>query len=477
MQQDFVSTTVGQKIFSGDWAIRWIRRLPACAGAAWQDVAASKRHLGSGGHMTDTTTLIARRNRALGTGAPLFYEHPLHIVRGEGIYLYDADGRRYVDMYNNVPCVGHANPRVVEAMARQQATLNVHSRYLHEAVVAFCERLAALQGPQIESVILSCSGTEANEVALRMARFATGKRGILCTDATYHGNSELVGSLTRLGQSPSPNQSVRAFPFPETFRPIAPGLSEDALCEAYLAKLDAAIADLQASGEGVAAMIVCSILANEGLPDIPAGFMARAAARVREAGGLVIADEVQAGYARTGHWWGYEVAGFTPDIVVTGKPMGAGLPLAATAASRALIETFRAKTRYFNTSASSPLQAAVGMAVLDEIEQRDLLGNVATVGTALKAALTQRKGASVAIGDVRGHGLFIGVELVRPAGKAPDSDLARRVINRLKDKGFLTSNAGAFANVVKIRPPLPFSQADAAAFLVAWDETIAELSA
>jgi 4-aminobutyrate aminotransferase-like enzyme len=426
--------------------------------------------------MTDATALLARRNRALGAGVPIFYEHPLHIVRGEGVYLYDADGRRYVDMYNNVPCVGHANPRVVEAMARQQATLNVHSRYLHEAVVDLCERLAALHGPQIESVILSCSGTEANEVALRMARFATGKQGILCTDATYHGNSELVSSLSRLGQSSSSNPSVRAFPFPETFRPIMPGLSQNALCEAYLEKLAAAIADLKASGEGVAAMIVCSILANEGLPDIPAGFMASAAAMVREAGGLVIADEVQAGYARTGHWWGYEVTGFIPDIVVTGKPMGAGLPLAATAASRALVETFRARTRYFNTFASSPLQAAVGMAVLDEIEQRDLRGNAATVGTALKTALTQRKGASNAIGDVRGHGLFIGVELVRPADKTPDTDLAKQVINRLKDKGFLTSNAGAFANVVKIRPPLPFSQADAAAFLVAWDETITELA-
>jgi len=427
--------------------------------------------------MTDTTTLLARRNRALGAGTPLFYEHPLHIVRGEGVNLYDPDGRRYVDMYNNVPCVGHANPRVVEAMTRQQATLNVHSRYLHEAVVEFCERLAALHGPEIESVILTCSGTEANEVALRMARFVTGKRGILCTDSTYHGNSELVGSLSRLGKQPSANPSVRAFPFPEKFRPITNGLSEADLCEAYLQKLAAAIADLQASGEGVAAMIVCSIFANEGLPDIPAGFMPRACAKVREAGGLVIADEVQAGYARTGNWWGYQVTGFTPDIVVTGKPMGNGLPLAATAASRSLVETFRARTRYFNTFASSPLQAAVGMAVLDEIEQRDLRGNVAAVGTALKAALTQRKGASDTIGDVRGHGLFIGVELVQPADKTPDTDLAKRVINRLKDKGFLTSNAGAFANVVKIRPPLPFSQADAAEFLVAWDATIAELAA
>ena len=256
-------------------------------------------------------------------------------------------------MYNNVPGVGHANPCMVEAVARQQATLNVHSRYLHEGVVEFCERPAALHGPQIESVILSCSGTEANEAALRMARFATGKRGILRTDATYHGNSELVSSLNRLGQTPSSNPSVRAFPFPEEFRPIALALSEDTLCEAYLEKLDAEIADLQASGEGVATMIVCSILANQDLPDIAAGFMPRAAARVREAGGLVIADEVYASQARTGHWWGYEVTGFTPDIVVTGKPMGNGLPLAATAPSRELVETFRARTRYFNTFASS----------------------------------------------------------------------------------------------------------------------------
>ena len=146
-----------------------------------------------------TADLLARRNQALGAGAALFYEAPLHIVRGEGVYLFDADGRRYVDMYNNVPCVGHANPEVAEAVGRQQATLNVHSRYLHEGIVNLAERLTALHGPQIESVVFSCSGTEANEVAIRMARFATGKRGVVCTDATYHGNSELVGGMTRLG--------------------------------------------------------------------------------------------------------------------------------------------------------------------------------------------------------------------------------------------------------------------------------------
>jgi 4-aminobutyrate aminotransferase-like enzyme len=423
-------------------------------------------------------SLKTRRDRALGAGAALFYETPLHIVRGEGTYVFDADGRRYVDMYNNVPCVGHANPRVAEAMARQQGTLNTHGRYLHEGIVTFAERLAALHGPQIESVVFSCSGTEANEVALRMARFATGRRGIVCTNATYHGNSELVGALTHVGSRQPETHEVHAFPFPEIYRPVEEGLAEEALCDAYLERLEDAIARFEASNAGFAALIVCSIFANEGLPNVPAGFMARAADMARAHGGLVIADEVQAGYGRTGRWWGYEVTGFTPDIVVTGKPMGNGLPLAATAASRALVETFRAKTRYFNTFASSPLQAAVGMAVLDEIEERGLKENITAVGAPLKAALSQRRGAWEAVGDVRGEGLFIGVEMVKPGpAKTPDAPLAVAMANRLKDKGFLTSNAGAHSNVVKIRPPLVFSADDAAAFLEAFDETVSELQA
>ncbi|TXL71341.1 aspartate aminotransferase family protein [Vineibacter terrae] len=421
-----------------------------------------------------STTLVARREQALGAGAPLFYNEPLHIVRGEGVHLFDADGRRYVDMYNNVPCVGHAHPHVVEAMVRQQGTLNVHSRYLHEGIVAFAERLTRLHPAGIQSVIFTCSGTEANEVALRMARMATGRRGIICTNATYHGNSEAVGKLTRLGAEQPAGGDVRAIPFPEKLRPIVPGASDAELCEAYLDRLRDAIQHLERSGAGLAGLIVCSILANEGLPDIPDGFMARAAEMVRASGGLVIADEVQAGYCRTGRWWGYEVTRFTPDIVVTGKPMGNGLPLAATAASKALVDTFRARTRYFNTFASSPLQAAVGMAVLDVIEREGLREKVAAVGAALKAALTQRKGRCALIGDVRGHGLFIGIEIVTGDG-SPDRERTVEIVNRIKDKGFLTSNAGAFGNVVKIRPPLTFSQRHAEEFLDAFDATLDDI--
>jgi 4-aminobutyrate aminotransferase-like enzyme len=427
--------------------------------------------------MMTTQEIMARRDRALGAGAPLFYNTPLHIVRGDGVYLYDADGREYVDMYNNVPCVGHANPHVVAAMTRQQGTLNVHSRYLHEGIIEFAERLTALHGPAIESVIVSCSGTEAVEVALRMARVATGKAGIVCTDATYHGNSEAVGKLTRLAVGQNSIREVRSFPFPEKFRPLVPGAGEAELADAYLARLGEAIRSLEESGVGFAGLIVCSILANEGLPDIPAGFMARAAAMVHDAGGLMISDEVQAGYCRTGHWWGYQVSEFEPDIVVTGKPMGNGLPLAATAASKPLVDEFRARTRYFNTFASSPLQAAVGMAVLDVIERDGLRQSVGTVGAALKQALIERMAGRKWMGDVRGHGLFIGIEVVKDDdARTPDTELTVEIVNRLKDKGFLMSNAGAFRNTVKIRPPLVFQWQHAEAFLAAFDEMDSELN-
>lgn len=420
--------------------------------------------------------LIERRDRVFGTGAALFYDEPLELVRGDGVYVFDADGRRYVDMYNNVPCVGHGNPRVAEAMARQQATLNVHSRYLHEGAIEFAERLVSLHGDGIESVVFSCSGTEANEVALHLARTVTGNRGIVCSNATYHGNSEAVFALTRASTEPAACPEIRAIPFPEKYRPIEQGRDDAALADAYLSQLRTAIDSLADAGIGCAAVIFCSIFANEGLPDIPGGFMSRAAEMVRAAGGLVIADEVQAGYGRTGHWWGYQETGFEPDVVVTGKPMGNGLPLAATAASKTLIDKFRGATRYFNTCASSPLQAAAGMAVLDVLESDGLIENSAEVGASLKAALTERMARCDWIGDVRGTGLFLGVDLVTDTTtKKPDQQRAVDVANRLKEKGFLTANAGAHANIIKIRPPLVFATEQSNAFLQAFDDVLADI--
>ena len=421
-------------------------------------------------------SLQRRRDLALGSGAEVFYDTPLEIVRGEGVYLYDRDGRRYVDMYNNVPCVGHANPAVVNAMAEQQATVNVHSRYLHEGIVAFAERLTGLNHDGIESVVFSCSGTEANEVAIQMARIVTGNRGLICTDAAYHGNSELVDSLSYVGLSPSKSGDVCSFPFPERYRASKEGLSDEELCEAYLARVAASIESLNSNGPGFAALIVCPIFANEGVPDIPSGFMAKVTDLVHNESGLVIADEVQSGYGRTGRWWGYENSEFRPDIVVMGKPMGNGLPLGATAAKKEFVDTFRAEKDYFNTCASTPLQAAVGMAVLDEIERLDLLKNAAEVGARLTNELRARIDIYDAVGDVRGCGLFVSVEMIKDAdSKEPDAELTMSLSDRLKDKGFLVSYSGKYNNVLKIRPPLVFSHANAADFLDAFDECMEEL--
>jgi 4-aminobutyrate aminotransferase-like enzyme len=423
---------------------------------------------------SSTQELIARRDRVLGVGAPLFYREPVHIVRGEEVWLFDAEGKRYLDLYNNVPCVGHGHPRVVEAMHRQAARLNVHSRYLHEGIVAYAERLVAKHRLADAKVVFTCTGSEANEVALQMARAATGGRGIICSDRAYHGNTTEVGKLTWAGLRSDPE--VRAVPFPDLYRPLREGASEAELCEAYLAEVDAAIESFAAAEVPLAGMLVCSLFANEGLPNIPAGYMARAAQKIRDAGGLFIADEVQSGFCRTGDWWGYEATGFVPDIATMGKPMGNGLPLAGVVARGDLVDLFRKRVGYFNTFAASPLHAAVGAAVLDVLESEDLGARAAEVGAYLRDNL--RRIDCPWVGEVRGHGLFVAVDWVSDRDtRAADAKGVERVVNRLKEKGVLTSNAGAQFNVLKLRPPLVFGRDHADLFLSAFAETVRELAA
>ncbi len=417
--------------------------------------------------------LLKRRQQLMGE-ATLFYHTPVHIVRGEGVYLYDADGRQYVDMYNNVPCVGHAHPHVAAAVAEQMRTLNVHSRYLHRGILDFAERLLSYHHDKLEQAVFACSGTEASEIALLMARAATGGKGIICSDATYHGNSTEVGKMSA---RPVTDPNFRSIPFPQTYRPLAEGVTGSALRQLYLDKLQGAIDDFTQHNIPFAGLFVCSIFANEGLPDVPEGFMERAADMVHQAGGVVIADEVQAGYCRSGNWWGYQTSGFTPDIVTMGKPMGNGMPVSAVVASTELVTAFREGTEYFNTFASSPVQAAAGMAVLDVIEQEDLLSRSAALGAYLHRELAGMQDSCEWMGDVRSCGLFVGVDWVSDKdGKTADARGAIDVANRMKDKGFLLSNAGALDNVVKIRPPLVFEQENADAFLQAFAEMLGELS-
>ena len=420
-----------------------------------------------------TADLLARRERLLGTGITTFYQDPVHIVRGEGVWLYDAAGRKYLDLYNNVPCVGHANPHVVAAMRRQTETLNVHSRYLHEGILDYAERLTGLHAEPLTTAVFTCSGTEANEVAVQMARAATGGRGLICTDAAYHGNSTEIRKLTRLRERGF--SEIRAIPMPQSYRPIGEGLDPDALAAAYLEKLQGQIDAFANDGVPFAGVLFCPILANEGLPDIPPGFMRRAAQLARAAGGLFICDEVQAGFARTGRWWGYETSEFTPDIVTMGKPMGNGLPLAGVIASGDLVDAFRASTGYFNTFASSPLQAAVGQAVIDVIERENLVASVAVVGAYLRERLREVGQNCEPLAEVRGHGLFIGLEWVKDReSKEPDPEGAEEIMNCMRRAGFLMGRSGQHGNVLKVRPPLVFEREHADLFLEAFATAISE---
>ena len=413
--------------------------------------------------MTVDTELLERRYRLLGEGAPLFYEEPVHIVRGEGVWLYDAAGRKYLDVYNNVPVVGHCHPHVVEALHRQSQTLNVHNRYLHELILEYAERLTVLHDDPLSMAFIACTGSEANEIALRMARQATGKMGIICTNCAYHGNTTAVDELATYfhgGTAPGPN--VKAVPFPESYRPID-GLSGEALAGAYAAEVKQAVDEFEDEGIGVAGMLICPIFSGEGLPDVPPGYMEQAVGHVRDAGGLYIADEVQAGFARTGNkMWGYQLGGVTPDISTMGKPMGNGHPVAGVVAGDDLVNGFREQVMYFNTFGGNPVQCAVGMAVLDVIEQENLQENALVVGEYIKDGLRSLQSDHELIGDVRGYGLFIGVELVTDReAKTPAQAQARTIVNAMKDKRVLIGKIGIYDNVLKLRPPLPFSKDNA----------------
>ncbi len=403
-------------------------------------------------------SLLNRRKNIFGQGSPLFYSEPLHIVRGSGVSLYDAKGKEYIDMYNNVPCVGHCHPHVVEAIQNEVATLNVHNRYLHSSILEYGERLIEKHTGSFECVVFACTGTEANEIALQMARHATGGQGFICTDAGYHGNSYEVRRLSR----PSSDDKIfRSIPFPELYR-----CPQNNPLSYYLAQLEEAIEGFRKDEIPLAGMLICPICANEGLPNIPKGFMSQAAKVVHAAGGLVIADEVQSGLCRTGSWWGYEKEKFLPDIVSMGKPLGAGVPLSAVVSNRSNVELFRRKTRYFNTFASSPLQAAAGNAVLDVLESEDLCGRSESVGEGMLDRLRELLNDNPSVGDVRGKGLFVAIEWVKDrTSKEPDRSGALNVVEALKKESYLIGAAGKFGNVLKLRPPLVFDKENAREFL------------
>jgi 4-aminobutyrate aminotransferase-like enzyme len=414
-----------------------------------------------------TESLIERRERAMGPAYELFYQQPVHLVRGEGVWLYDAEGREYLDCYNNVASVGHCHPHVVDALGRQASMLNTHTRYLHENVVEYAERLGDTLPGDLSVCMFVCTGTEANDLAFRIARTVTGNDGAIVTNRAYHGNSLVVTELST-AEYPATEQPdyLEAIEAPNPFRGSY-RYSDPDLGEKYAAFAADAINSLASRGKRPAIFMCDNIFSSNGILTPPPEYLHGVYRRVRAAGGLVVADEVQSGLCRLGdHMWGFEDSAVVPDIVTMGKPLGDGHPLAAVVTTPAIASEFARKFEYFNTFGGNPVSAAVGLAVLDVIEQENILQNVHDVGAYLGQGLKNLALRYDTVGDVRGKGLFYGVELVSDKdSKEPATTRAKRVVEDLRENGVLLSSTGAFNNVLKIRPPLVFSKSNAGVLL------------
>jgi 4-aminobutyrate aminotransferase-like enzyme len=407
------------------------------------------------------SNLLERRRRLLGSAYRLFYDEPLHLVRGEGIWLYDAAGRRYLDLYNNVPHVGHCHPRVVEAICRQAATLNTHTRYLHETILDYAERLTSKFEDDLDVAMFCCTGSEANELAMRIATTCTGATGFIATDYAYHGNSRATFEISTSDYAAEDRPGhIATVPIPDPYRGL---YTKPDAGERYASHVHDAIAELKNRGVRLAGFIIDTIASSSGVITPPPGYLAHVADIVRDAGGLFIADEVQPGFARTGkNFWGYQADGFVPDIVTMGKPMGNGHPLSGVVTRSDIVDKFGSKDDYFNTFGGNPVSCAAGLAVLEVLEEENLQQNALEVGQHLVDGLRSLADRHEAIGDVRGSGFFVGLELVEDREKkTPATALTKRVVNDLRKRGLLTGSIGPDANILKLRCPMVLTRDDA----------------
>jgi 4-aminobutyrate aminotransferase-like enzyme len=399
----------------------------------------------------ENQTILARRRRLLSPTYRLFYEEPVHLVRAEGVWMYDAQGRRYLDAYNNVPVVGHCHPHVVERMTQQARTLNTHTRYITDQPLELAERLLATMPAEIGNVTFTCTGSDANDLAARICKASTGGTGFIITDFAYHGTTETIAGMSPSGGAPlGPSvYTVQA--------PIDAGGPAD-----FGNRVRLCIGKMRRDGIKPAALLVDTILSSDGVVSHPAGFLADGVKAIREAGGLFIADEVQPGFGRTGDaMWGFQRHGVVPDLVTMGKPMGNGHPVAAVAARPEVLEAFAKLTRYFNTFGGNSVSCATALAVLDVIEREKLIDNARETGAYLQQGLRRLGERHDRIGEVRGAGLFLGVDIGpnREHGLDARQETAR-IVNGLRHEGVLIGSAGRGGNALKIRPPLPIRRAE-----------------
>ena len=416
---------------------------------------------GKGNLSPGDQALVARRTAALGPAYRLFYETPVHLVRGQGVWLYDADGNAYLDTYNNVASVGHCHPHVVAATARQAGIFASHTRYLHDTVLEYAEKLLATFPAALSHVMFTCTGSEANDLALRIATAHTGGTGVIVTQNAYHGVTQAIAGMSpSLGVGVDLGAHVRLVPAPDPLRMQGdPG-------QAFGALVQAAIEDLLRHGIKPAMLIVDTVFSSDGVFVDPPGFLAPAVAAIRAAGGVFVADEVQPGFGRTGDaMWGFQRHGLVPDMVSLGKPMGNGYPVAGLVMQPHVIAEFGAKCRYFNTFGGNAVAAATAMAVLEVVQGEALQANAAAVGAYFRDGLLALAKTHACLGQVRAAGLFLGVEVVQGDPLTPDAAKTAAIVNGMRQARVLISSTGPRSNVLKIRPPLVFSRANVDYFL------------
>jgi 4-aminobutyrate aminotransferase-like enzyme/Ser/Thr protein kinase RdoA (MazF antagonist) len=427
---------------------------------------------------TRDAALAARRER-IGPSVRPSYRRPVKIVRGFMQYLYDETGRAFLDVYNNVPLVGHSHPRVVRAVQEQIGLLNTNTRYLHDNIAAYAERLTRRLPEVLRVCFFLNSGSEANELALRLAGTRTGSGDVIVLEHSYHGHTSTLVDVSPYkfdgpgggGRKPW----VHVAPLPDGYRGRY-RRSDPEAGRRYAAEVGAIAERARAGGRGLAAFLAESMPSTAGQIVFPPGYLAEAYRHARAAGGVCIADEVQTGFARLGtHFWGFETQGVVPDIVVLGKPIGNGFPLGAVVTTREIAAAFDNGMEFFSTFGGNPVACAAGQAVLDVVEQDGLQVRARRVGEHLLGALRGLQDRRALIGDVRGAGLFLGVELVRDrATLEPATEEAAYVVERLRELGVLAGTDGPFGNVLKLRPPLVFSESDADLFVTRLDEVLGE---
>lgn len=425
--------------------------------------------------MTPTESLVEARRRLLGKNLSVAYDEPLNIVRGSMQYLYDDEGRRYLDAYNNVAHVGHCHPQVVAAGQRQMELLNTNTRYLSDLILQYAERLLATLPEPLSVCFFVNSGSEANELAIRLARTHTKARDMIVLEHAYHGNTTTLIDLSPykhdgpggLGTPPW----VHPVPLPDPYRNVY-GKDDQQAAEKYAQH----VVDVCEERKAKLCGFIC-----ESLPSVAGqivlleGYLEKVYKAVRIAGGVCIADEVQTGYGRIGsHFWGFESYGVTPDIVVLGKPIGNGHPIGAVITTRAIADSFNNGMEFFSTFGGNTVSCAIGLKVLEVVQEDNLQKHALRVGEHLLTGLRELQQRHEIIGDVRGSGLFLGVELVQDRESlTPATNEAHRIVNRMRADGILIGTDGPFHSVLKIRPPMPFSETDADLLLTTLDAVIA----